>query len=201
MKTIRVVDIQTTWPTARGGKLNTDWLRTLGDVGELEPIAVSQAEHQLIDGRHRLAVAVARGEQHVEVVEVDVSDELEALEYSARVNLHRGLPLTTAERRALVREFLLRAPEWSDRRIAVVAGVSPTTVGALRRRISPDACVQNGHRVGRDGRTRAYVAKESSAKGAADGGAPTVPPAMRRRWLHLLGRLVRSILGAFRRRP
>jgi ParB-like chromosome segregation protein Spo0J len=176
-------------------------VRTLVDVDEVDPVVVSKGEHQLIDGRHRLAAAVARGDQHIECVEVDVCDELEALEHSALANAHRGLPLTTGERRALVGEILRRAPEWADRRIAGVAGVSPTTVGTLRRRLVADATVQSGHhRVGRDGRTRAYAPKPPSPDGpATDGGPPAAPPAARRgRWLGLLRRLVGSILAILR---
>jgi hypothetical protein len=220
MKTLPVIEVRTDWPTARGGRIDKGWVRVLANAGELDPIIVSRREHQLIDGRHRLAAAIARGEEFIEIVELDVQGELEALEQSARTNAHCGLPLTTADRRALVREILQRAPEWSDRRIATVAGVSPTTAGAVRRRLRDEGGVQTGQfRVGRDSKTRAYVPKDANSEESpavsgpameketdpempAAAGKPATAPArsFRARWLVRLRGLVSSIVGLVHRR-
>ncbi|MDA8295250.1 MAG: ParB/RepB/Spo0J family partition protein [Actinomycetota bacterium] len=202
MKTIPVTDVRTAWPTARGGRIDKGWVRALVNADELAPIVVSRDEHQLIDGQHRLAAAIARGDKYIEIVELDVRDELDALEHSARANAHHGLPLTTADRRALVRAILLRAPEWSDRRVATIAGVSPTTAGAVRQRLQDEGSVQTGQfRVGRDARTREYVAKSPGPDGQHVVGVGPVSAAPRCRGWHLLERLrrlVRSILTALR---
>lgn len=183
---VRIVDIRLDGPTARGGRVHRDWVKVLADTGELDPVLVTH-DGRLVDGRHRLEAAVARGEEQLAVIEVDVDDELEALVASARANAHRGLPMTTTERRALVTELLIRAPEWADRRIAAVAGVSPTTVGAVRRASG----VHSGQRVGRDGRTyRCTTPREAAAPPSTTGhGAPVSSPRRRRgmvalmRWL------------------
>lgn len=42
-------------------------------------------------------------------------------------------PLTRSDRREIAKQLADHHPEWSDRRIAKQAGVSPTTVGDIRR--------------------------------------------------------------------
>ncbi|MDE4541248.1 hypothetical protein [Thermoanaerobacterium sp. R66] len=51
--------------------------------------------------------------------------------------------LTRAEKRKLIEDRLRITPELSDRAIAMMLGVSPTTVGSVRRELS-DKTVQNG---------------------------------------------------------
>ena len=219
MNTIPVTGVRMDWPTARGGRIDKRWVRALANAGELDPIVVSRREHQLIDGQHRLAAAIARGDEFIEIAELEVHDELDALEHSARANAHCGLPLTTADRRALVRAILLRAPEWSDRRIAAVAGVSPTTAGAVRRRLRDEGRVQTGQfRVGRDAKTRAYAAKDANPEKPPGTGRPAVATepnpempaaasrpataparALRARWFARLRRLVSAVVALIHR--
>ena len=56
---------------------------------------------------------------------------------------HKNKPLTQADKRRLIAEKLRVAPELSDRQIAKMLGVSPTTVGSVRRELA-DKTVQNG---------------------------------------------------------
>jgi predicted transcriptional regulator len=46
---------------------------------------------------------------------------------------HKNKPLTQADKRRLIAEKLRVAPELSNRAIARMLGVSPTTVGSVRR--------------------------------------------------------------------
>lgn len=56
---------------------------------------------------------------------------------------HKNRPLTQADKRRLIADRLRVAPELSDRAIARMLGVSPTTVGSVRRELA-DKIVQNG---------------------------------------------------------
>ena len=56
---------------------------------------------------------------------------------------HKNKPLTQADKRRLIADRLRVAPELSDRQIAKMLGVSPTTVGSVRRDLA-DKTVQNG---------------------------------------------------------
>lgn len=56
---------------------------------------------------------------------------------------HKNKPLTQADKRRLIAEKLRVAPELSNRAIARMLGVSPTTVGSVRRELA-DKTVQSG---------------------------------------------------------
>jgi len=57
------------------------------------------------------------------------------------------------ERETAAQRILELVPSWSDRRIAVVSGLSPKTVARLRSRATVDSA-QLRARLGRDGRLR-----------------------------------------------
>ncbi len=97
------------------------------------PIVVHRATAQIIDGLHRLRAAQLRGETTIAAVFFD-GDVKEAFVLAVKLNAMHGLPLTLADRKAAAREILSLYPQWSDRRIAGVAGLSPKTVAAIRRR-------------------------------------------------------------------
>jgi hypothetical protein len=56
---------------------------------------------------------------------------------------HKNKPLTQADKRRLIADRLRVAPELSNRAIARMLGVSPTTVGSVRRELA-DKTVQSG---------------------------------------------------------
>lgn len=119
---------------------------------ELPPITVHRSSMRVLDGLHRLRVAQLRGDAEIRAVLVDC-DEAEALALAIGLNAGHGLPLSQQDRRSAVRQLLGLRPDWSDRRIANVAGVSHHTVGTLRRRAS-GRTAQSNSSVGRDGRSR-----------------------------------------------
>jgi hypothetical protein len=57
---------------------------------------------------------------------------------------HKNKQPTQVEKRKLIADRLLISPELSDRKISKMLGVSPTTVGSVRREIA-DKIVQTGH--------------------------------------------------------
>ncbi|MFD6323173.1 ParB/RepB/Spo0J family partition protein [Streptomyces sp. NPDC058442] len=118
----------------------------------LPPIIVHRATSQVIDGAHRLRAAQLNGQTHIDVQYFD-GVATEAFLLAVNLNARHGLPLTRSDRNAAALRIVQSHPEWSDRMIATVAGLSPKTVGAIRRR-SGDAVPQLNVRVGLDGKSR-----------------------------------------------
>ncbi|WP_225726906.1 MULTISPECIES: ParB N-terminal domain-containing protein [unclassified Nocardia] len=114
----------------------------------LPPIIVHRASMRVIDGAHRLRAAQLRGDDTIEVQFFD-GDERDAFVLAVRLNSAHGLPLTLADRKAAAARIIEYHPEWSDRAIAAVAGISDKTVASLRG-VAGD--VPPSARVGRDGR-------------------------------------------------
>ncbi|MFJ2416246.1 ParB/RepB/Spo0J family partition protein [Streptomyces brevispora] len=127
--------------------------RTLAELGErLPPVLVHRASMTVIDGIHRLRAAQLRGWTSIAVRYFDGSAEDGRL-LAVALNVIHGLPLSVNERTAAVKRILARHPEWSDRSVASVAGLSPTKTAEIRRRLLGDVPPGTA-RVGRDGRVR-----------------------------------------------
>ncbi|PRY32428.1 ParB/RepB/Spo0J family partition protein [Umezawaea tangerina] len=137
----------------------------VGSGAELPPILVHRATMRVVDGMHRLRAAQRRGEDMIDVRYVDGSED-DLFVIAVRENIAHGLPLTLADRRAAAERILMTRPTWSDRAIAASAGLSPKTVGALRRRRS-DELGDAQARLGIDGRLRRV--KSGAADPSANG--------------------------------
>jgi ParB-like chromosome segregation protein Spo0J len=127
-------------------------------LGDVPPILVQASTLRVIDGVHRVLAARSIGQATIRAVMFD-GDETAAQIEAVHRNVAHGKPLTLAEREAAAAKFLELAPEWSDRRIATISGLSPKTVGRLRERATEDSA-QVRARVGRDGRVRTVDASE-----------------------------------------
>lgn len=120
------------------------------DPSALPPVLVHQQTLRVIDGVHRVHAAIMRGDATI-AAELIECDETEVFIRAVQANSSHGLPLSLEDRRAAGRRILGTHPHWSDRMIAKIAGLSPNTVGALRRsRVG--AGDASGHRIGLDGR-------------------------------------------------
>lgn len=139
--------------TPRQAGTDAEHVRVLSGVRDLPPILVHRHTMRLIDGVHRVQAALARGEDTIPAVFFD-GDEAAAFVQAVEANSKHGLPLTLADRRAAAARIVRAYPEWSDRRISAVAGISPKTVGAVRARMSSEEIPQPRERVGLDGRAR-----------------------------------------------
>jgi hypothetical protein len=132
---------------------DADHVRILAEAQQgLPPIVVHRATMRVIDGMHRLRAAAARGEAEIEVEFFEGTEE-EAFVRAVRDNVRHGLPLSRADREAAVERIVRSHPALSNRSVAEVAGLSPPTVGAIRKRMT-DKSFQSNVRVGRDGRVR-----------------------------------------------
>jgi ParB-like chromosome segregation protein Spo0J len=127
-------------------------------LGDVPPILVHAPTMRVIDGVHRVLAARSIGQTTIRA-EMFEGDETAAHVEAVHRNVAHGKPLTLSEREAAASKFLELAPEWSDRRIAKVSGLSPKTVGRLRDRATEDSA-QLRVRVGRDGRIRAVDASD-----------------------------------------
>jgi hypothetical protein len=69
------------------------------------------------------------------------------------LNVSHGLPLALADRKRAAERIARSHPQWSDRRVAAVTGISPGTVADIRRRVAGDSA-PDASRIGQDGRVR-----------------------------------------------
>lgn len=136
-------------------------------VGQWPPIVVWRDDRQVIDGAHRIEAARRLGHSRVTAVRF-LGTRDEAFVEAVRRNVDHGLPLSVGDRRRATVRVLKRHPDWSDRRIASVCGLSGRTVARLRREQTgrsdgPDSdgtLVELERRVGRDGKARPVQAGE-----------------------------------------
>jgi ParB-like chromosome segregation protein Spo0J len=118
----------------------------------LPPIVIHRASMRVIDGVHRLRATELRGGTAIPARFFD-GDDVQAFALAVFLNVTHGLPLTLAERKAAAQRVLGSSPHWSDRSIALIAGVSNKTVGKLRA-CATEEVPHLGPRLGRDGKTR-----------------------------------------------
>jgi ParB-like chromosome segregation protein Spo0J len=136
----------------RSGGLDESHVDLLMESAETWPPIVVWGDHcVVIDGFHRVEAARRLGRRSVAAVRFVGSAE-DAFMESVRRNVNHGLPLSVGDRRRAARRILTRNPEWSDRRIASLCGLSDKTVGRLRRAVSGIQVIDR--RVGRDGKVR-----------------------------------------------
>lgn len=121
-------------------------------IDQVPPIVVHRPTMRVIDGVHRVHAARSLGRETIRALLFD-GDEVAANIEAVRSNVTHGKPLTLAEREAAAVHIVQLVPDWSDRRIAGVSGLSPKTVARLRARATVDSA-QSRARVGRDGRLR-----------------------------------------------
>ncbi|MFI6367620.1 ParB N-terminal domain-containing protein, partial [Nocardia sp. NPDC050630] len=119
--------------TIRVGGVSSRHLGVLAQLpGPLPPIVVHRATMEVIDGVHRLVVARRRKAVSIDVIFFDGAPQ-EAFVLAIELNSARGLPLSLADRKAAAGRMLADFPEWSNRRLAELAGLSDKTIASLRR--------------------------------------------------------------------
>jgi ParB-like chromosome segregation protein Spo0J len=146
------------------------------DRGIVEPLHVRptfENGYEVLSGCLRLEAAVAAGLKEVPVRVLHLDDDA-ALAHACAMNLGRVM-----DRSEIARRMLGRHPEWTDRRIAEMAGCTHPHVGKLRNQLAVDRAV----RIGQDGRLnkhrvvdewRAYW-ERLQREPPPDGTPPTAP--------------------------
>jgi ParB-like nuclease domain/Homeodomain-like domain len=151
--TVRIEELHGSDSPRLGGE-DLRHLRVLADMeSPLPPIIVHRASMRVVDGMHRLRAARLRGEDQVQARFVDC-DEASCFVLAVEANIAHGLPLSLADRKAAASRIIGCYPQWSDRRIASVAGIAARTVAALRPCPTVDPQHSDDIRIGRDGRAR-----------------------------------------------
>ncbi|MEW1748323.1 hypothetical protein [Streptomyces angustmyceticus] len=132
----------------------------LVDSSLLPPILVHHPTMRVLDGTHRVQAELLRGGTQIRAEFFEGTEE-ESFVLAVRANVGHGLPLPLVDRKAAAARILRTYPQWSDRSIGEVSGLSPKTVGAIRRRSAEEDPRLNGVvRLGRDGRTHPSSAAE-----------------------------------------
>ena len=121
--------------------------------GHWSPVLVWGPDNLVVDGAHRVAAAQRLGLTMIPAESFDGS-MVDAFVESVQRNSKHGLPLTLRDRIRAARRIVRVLPEWSDRRIAKVCGLSCTTVGRVRHDAPTTETSQTSTRVGIDGRKR-----------------------------------------------
>lgn len=138
----------------RGSGVDAAHVRLLADAAgsvRLPSILVQQNSLRVIDGMHRIEVAKLRGEWSIRARLIDCSDEA-AFVLAIRSNTLHGLPLSRADRIASTHRVLAAHPDWSDRAVAGITGLSAKAVASLRD--SAAGAQIYPKRIGRDGKRR-----------------------------------------------
>jgi hypothetical protein len=151
-------------PKLRLGRVRRDHLDVLVRTGgNWPPILVRRHDNTIIDGYYRLLAAQRLGLSHMNCLYFDGSPAMAFLE-AVRLNSQNGLPLSLRERHAAAQHILTVFPDWSDRRVSELCGLSPGTIGRQRAggTRSPDQNEQLNARRGRDG--KCYPADPQAAR-------------------------------------
>ncbi|WP_231334620.1 ParB/RepB/Spo0J family partition protein [Actinomadura graeca] len=121
-------------------------------AAQLPPIIVHRPSMRVIDGMHRLRAAELLGRRKIAVRFFDGPEE-DAFVLAVQSNIAHGLPLSLADRKHAAERVIASHPQWSDRMIASVTGISAKTVAEIRKSAGADSAGGAG-RIGKDGRVR-----------------------------------------------
>lgn len=149
----------------RAGAINHDHVEALTlSEHPWEPILVRRGDNAIVDGHYRYLAALELGHSHIDCVFFEGSPEAAFLE-ALRRNRDHGLPLTLKDRQAAACRLMSFHPDWSDRALATVCGLSQGTIGRLRATMpATNVLDEPEFRVGRDGRRRPVDRRASRAR-------------------------------------
>jgi ParB-like chromosome segregation protein Spo0J len=134
------------------------------DSVRLPSILVQKSSCRVIDGKHRVEAAKLRGELTISARIVDCTDA-EALVLALKSNTLHGLPLSRADRISGAKRVLAAHPDWSDRSVASVTGLSAKSIASFRNNMA-DEVRFSGKRLGRDGKRHPVMPAEGRRRAA-----------------------------------
>ena len=111
-----------------------------GGLEALPPLMVVTTGDRVVlyEGRHRYEALLALGSETALVQSVVLPDGRDLVEFAFEMALGASavsaLPLTLAEKRGAASRLLATRPDYADRQIARLAGLSHQTIGRLRSR-------------------------------------------------------------------
>ena len=124
------------------------------------PILLDE-EHHILCGHMRFKAARHLGLAQVPVQILSGLSEAQKMQRALVDNAARRQRLDEDARLAIARQLLRDFSNWSDRAIAGGAGLSPTTIGKLRKAVLPASVQVDSRRVGLDGRVREVATQAS----------------------------------------
>lgn len=134
---------------------------------EVPPIIVHRSTMQIIDGGRRAADALCQHQDTIAVQFFEGSVEAAFVLAVVSNNVTHGLPLSLQDRKAAAARIIGMYPDWSDRLIASVAGLTHPTVATIRRNLSTGKTFQSRRRLSRDGKTRPAAPNDDPGRGAS----------------------------------
>jgi ParB-like chromosome segregation protein Spo0J len=131
-----------------------------------EPIVVSCATFEVVDGHRRVSAAASMGATELRA-RWFYGDETDAIAEFIRLNTRDDV-LNRAERQEAARRITRAHPDWSDRRISEICGISPKIVAQVRsvlgETVEAVRVMGTGGRIGRDGRVRPVDSRAQRAR-------------------------------------
>ena len=103
--------------------------------GVLVPVIVSE-DDEIIDGHHRVRIAKELGVEYTTEIRSGLTDQ-EKYELSMKLNFARR-HLTLKQKQEIIKKQLINNTESSDRMIARSLGVSPSSVGKVRKKLESE---------------------------------------------------------------
>lgn len=134
----------------RHSAVDEQYARLLADRPSLPPILVQRTTMRIIDGMHRVRAMEMQGHEAIAVQFAEADDDA-AFILSVLLNVSKGLRLSVRERRAAAERLISRHPDWSDRTISKISGLSAKVVARLRA-CSTAQYPHLNERIGRDGK-------------------------------------------------
>jgi ParB/RepB/Spo0J family partition protein len=127
---------------------------SIRSAGIMQPLVVAWPEKVVIDGHHRLRIAIELGIAEVPVMVEEFMNEDARLRLGVELNAARR-QMSGEQKREAIAVLLKADPERSDNVLAKVVGASGMTVAAVREGLeSTSQIVKSDTRVGADGKRR-----------------------------------------------
>jgi len=155
----------------RAGGVNLALARQYKEhLEDFDPITVARIEGKviLVDGMHRLTAAQDRGWDEIDVIYLQGKTMEDAFNAAVSLNVKHGNALSRDERNAAAVKLLQTHPEYSNRRISRICGMSDKTIGCKRYDLEQTGQIKKTDEVmGVDGRH--YQARIAEGKPGVGG--------------------------------
>jgi ParB-like nuclease domain len=127
---------------------------------EVPPIIVHRSTMQIIDGARRAAAAQRQHQETIAARFFEGSQDAAFVLAVVSNDVTHGVPLSLRERKAAAKRILGMNPDWSDRMIAAIAGLTHPTIAHIRRTLPTGKAFQLTRRLSRDGKRRPAAPKD-----------------------------------------
>jgi hypothetical protein len=188
---VKLSEIVTTCGTQIRASINheavAEYAEQMLDGVKFPPVVLFHdgSEYILADGFHRVMAASRNGFKDI-LAEVHKGTRSDALRYALSANAKHGLRRTTNDKRRSIELALSEWPNYSDRQIADICGVSNMMVAAFKRIQVKDSFTSPEKVEGKDGKTyparhgrpnktRKRPIRQAQAANPPEQSAPTSP--------------------------